>query len=451
VLSHWACSIGLLSRLPAAFYTTVHVYKLHHSFGRSIGFYGADARMISTLRLLLTATLAWHTAVAQIEVPAGTRLSIRLRDRISSKHSQPGDPVSATLIAPVLIHGQEMLPSGFLVHGRVANPSPAHKRLNHSVLCLRFGELVGKASHSVAFQAKVLSVDNGRESVDSQGVIHGLRPLRRRPTEIEDILMLAACAHPAILASLEMGRFIVAEEEKPRITYEPGVELWLTMTSSLRLVTMPEPEILRHPSLLRSSPQLGTLVNHLPVRTSTPHGTPSDLINLMFLGSQEAVVNAFLQAGWRTAENLDLKTETETFFAVAYHHSYREGPVSSLLIDGQKPALVFEKETNTFAKRHHIRIWRQQQNFEGVPVWIGAGTHDTGIDFSRRARTFSHSVDGDIDEERLKIENDLIFTGEVAASGLINRPAAPRSFQNATGDQLQTDGAIAVIRLKLNP
>jgi LssY C-terminus len=192
-------------------------------------------------------------------------------------------------------------------------------------------------------------------------------------------------------------------------------------------------------------------VNHLPVRTSTPHGTPSDLINLVFLGSQEAVTNAFLQAGWRTAENLDLKTETETFFAVAYHHSYREGPVSSLLMDGQKPALVFEKETNTFAKRHHIRIWHQQQNFEGVPVWIGAGTHDTGIDFSRKARTFSHSADGDIGEERLKIENDLIFTGEVAASGLINRPAAPRSFQNATGDQLQTDGAIAVIRLRLNP
>src|SRR3954465_15175269 len=145
--------------------------------------------------------------------------------------------------------------------------------------------------------------------------------------------------------------------------------------------------------------------------------------NLMFLGSEKALVNAFRQAGWKPAESLDLKTETQTFFALAAHHSYREGPVSSLLVDGQKPVLVFEKETNTFAKRHHIRIWRQQQTFDGVPVWIGAGTHDTGIVFSRKARTFSHSVDGDIDEERLKIENDLIFTGEVAASGLINRPA----------------------------
>ena len=79
---------------------------------------------------------------------------------------------------------------------------------------------------------------------------------------------------------------------------------------------------------------------------------------------------------------------------------------------------------------------------------IGAGTHDIGITFSRKARTFSHSVDDEIDEERRKIENDLIFTGDVTAAGLIGRPSAPRSFQNATGDQLQTDGAICVLRLK---
>jgi hypothetical protein len=148
------------------------------------------------------------------------------------------------------------------------------------------------------------------------------------------------------------------------------------------------------------------------------------------------------------AENLDIKTEAVTFFAVAAHHSYREGPVSSLLVDGQRPTRVFEKETNTFAQRHHIRIWRTQQTFEDRPVWIGAGTHDIGITFSRKARTFSHSVAPDIDKERSKIENDLIFTGDVAVAGLIGRPAAPRSFKNATGDNLQTDGAIAVLRLK---
>jgi LssY C-terminus len=400
------------------------------------------------LRFFLLAALALRSASAQVEVPAGTPLSIRLNSRLSSKHSQAGEPVSATLIAPISVQGKVLIPAGYAVQGTVINPTPAHKRLDHSVLCLSFGELTGAGNRSVLFQAHVQSVDNGRETVDSQGIIHGLRPLRRRPTEIEDILMLAAAAHPAVLASLELGRFVVAEEEKPRITYEPGVELWLTLTAPLQAANFPKPETSRVPAAVLPSKELRALVDGFPLRTSNSRGTPSDLTNLLLFGSQEAVVNAFRQAGWMEAASLDLKTEAETFLAVAGHHSYREGPVSSLFIDGEKPALVFEKATNTFAKRHHVRIWREPQTFQGMPVWIGAGTHDTGIDFSREAKTFSHSVDGEIDLERQKIENDLLFTGLVAAAGLMDRPAAPHAFQNATGDQLRTDGKIALLRLK---
>ena len=151
--------------------------------------------------------------MAQVDIPTGTNLSIRLSSRLSSRHSLAGELVSSTLIAPVRVQGKELIPAGFVVRGTVANPTPAHKRLNHAVLWLNFGELVGRENRTAAFQAKVLSVDNGRESVDSEGVIHGLRPLRRRPGEIEDLLLLAAAAHPAVLASLAVGRFIVAEED----------------------------------------------------------------------------------------------------------------------------------------------------------------------------------------------------------------------------------------------
>ncbi|HMJ61762.1 MAG TPA: LssY C-terminal domain-containing protein, partial [Bryobacteraceae bacterium] len=245
--------------------------------------------------------------MAQVDIPAGTELSIRLASALSSKHSQAGQPVSAMLIAPVSVRGREVLPAGFVVRGTVANPRPAHERLNHAVLWLNFGELIGEANHSVPFRARVLDVDNGRESVDSEGVIHGLRPLRRRPGEIEDLLMLAAAAHPAVLASLEVGRFVVAEEEKPRITYGKGVEFWLTLTAPLRIRAMPEPGIRRRSLAVAHSKDLDRLVSNLPMRTSTPHGTPSDLVNVLLLGSQQAVVNAFVRAGWLAADSLDLK------------------------------------------------------------------------------------------------------------------------------------------------
>jgi hypothetical protein len=400
------------------------------------------------LWLLFTCALGWCPLLAAAEIPADSRLSIRLTSLISSEHSQPGNVVSALLIAPVQVNGKQVLPSGFVVTGTVVDPSPAHKKLNHSVLCLNFGELVGKSDSTVAFRAKVLEVDNGREDVDGEGVIHGLRPLERRPTELEDVLMLAAAAHPALLGSVELGRFIVSEEEKPRVTFEPGVELWLALTSALQISSVPQPQIRREAATLGLSPELKAMLNKLPLRTATREGTPSDLINVAFLGTRDDVVNAFVDAGWLPAEKLDVKTEVRTFFAVAYQHSYREGPVSSLVVDGQPPAMVFEKETDTFSKRHHIRIWASSQSYNGLPVWIGAGTHDIGIDFSRKARTFSHSVDRYIDEERLKIVNDLIFSGDVRAWALVDRPAAPHSFQNGTGDNLQTDGDIAVMSFK---
>src|SRR6185312_7777987 len=155
------------------------------------------------------------------EIPAGAQLSIRLKNRLASKQVRPGDPVPAILIAPIRVNGKELLPAGFLVAGEVADPSAAHKRLNHSVLLLHFGSLTGNGNRAINFHARVLDVDNARESVDADGVIHGLRPLRRKPDTVEDLLMLAAAAHPAVLAGMELGKFVVAEAEKPRSGYEP--------------------------------------------------------------------------------------------------------------------------------------------------------------------------------------------------------------------------------------
>ena len=171
------------------------------------------------------------------------------------------------------------------------------------------------------------------------------------------------------------------------------------------------------------------------------------MTNFLFVGEEEHLRAAFTTAGWLPALATTLKTEAATFFAVCERHAYGEAPVSILLLDGRKPDAVFQRQNNTFAKRHHIRIWRRPQSWQGRPVWAGAGTHDIGIVFSREARTFTHKVAPDVDLERAKVTNDLSFAGAVAAKALVPRPAAPREFGNATGDSLRTDGAMAVLVL----
>ena len=122
--------------------------------------------------------------------------------------------------------------------------------------------------------------------------------------------------------------------------------------------------------------------------------------------------------------------------------------MSALLLEGQRSDFDFQKQNNTFAKRHHLRIWRRQDTFMDRPVWVCSSTHDIGIEFSQENRTFIHVIDSNIDRERAKVVSDLIFADKVESLALVDRPAVPKKSRNATGDALETDGRMAVLVLK---
>ncbi len=54
-------------------------------------------------------------------------------------------------------------------------------------------------------------------------------------------------------------------------------------------------------------------------------------------------------------------------------------------------------------------------------------------------------MDTQVDRERAKVVNDLLFTGLVRGLPLVERPDVPTNLFNATGDALETDGRMAVI------
>jgi len=189
-------------------------------------------------------------------------------------------------------------------------------------------------------------------------------------------------------------------------------------------------------------------VNREPFRSrALKPPQPSDITNIMLIGSQQAVEAAFAGAGWRTAATLDKYSGLETFRAIAEGRGYAEAPVSILLLDDKKPDLVFQKQNNTFAKRHHLRIWQRPDTFDGQSVWVVAATHDIDIEFSPESRTFIHKIDPQIDRERAKVVSDLLATKMVQGLALVGRPEVPTESQNATGDKLETDGAMAVLKL----
>jgi len=375
-------------------------------------------------------------------------LSVRLLTPVSSATSGRGDSIQAVLTSSSIAQDGLRLPPGLLIRGAVLDAEKQSADHGRAVLRLGFDSWQDAFGQWHPLHARVVSVDNARETFESDGTILGIAPVRERPGRVEDLLLLAAFAHPLVLAMIVAGKFELCEHSRPEIEYGKGVDLTLAVSDPLGIPANLLPPSRPVGDEVPPSPELQALVHSLPLRTySKLPSKPSDLTNLLFLGTEDQLHHAFDDAGWSTALALCLRTEVKTFFAVAERNAYTEGPVSTLMIDGRSPDLVFQKQNNTFSKRHHIRIWKTEHIVDGRPVWIGAGTHDIGILFSREARTFTHAVEHNVDLERDKVVADLRFTGKVASVSWVDRPAAPRSFQNATGDALQTDGRMAVLIL----
>ena len=127
------------------------------------------------------------------------------------------------------------------------------------------------------------------------------------------------------------------------------------------------------------------LVNSQPFQTFAENPPkPSDITNLMFIGTEEKLRAAFEAAGWNLAQQVNAGSVLETVAAVAEMRGYKEAPMSRLLLEGRKSDLDYQKGNNTFAKRHHLRIWKRPDLFDGKPVWVCSSTHDIGASIIRR-------------------------------------------------------------------
>jgi hypothetical protein len=371
-------------------------------------------------------------------VPAGAQVQVRLQTKLSSASSRANDPVDAVLIQPVADSNRIILPAGLVLHGVVKEAVPIKTPQDRAALTLEFTNPIA---------AKVAGVDNARESV-ADGRIVGILASETLAARINQGVGRVSEKHSGLGGFLGVVSSAVLKEPQPEIVYEPGIELTLVLTKPYECPSAPSsaPAV---PAAVSPEAALYDFVNSQPFRSATEgQGIPSDLTNLMFLGTQAQLEAAFAAAGWSSAARLGAVSGLGVFQAVAESRGYKEAPMSILLLDGKRPDAVFQKQNNTFEKRHHLRIWRRPADFQGTPVWVCAATHDIGIEFSPEKRTFIHKIDSNIDAERAKVVSDLLFSGHVAALSLVTRPSAPTNAQNATGDKLETDGAQAVLLLQ---
>lgn len=378
------------------------------------------------------------------DLPTGTELQIRLITPVSTGKSRPGDVVEAVVTAPVVVADREVVSPGTRLRGVVMLAREAENDYLRAQMILHFPLLV-EPGGDTKMPTSLVDVDNARETVQ-MGRILGI-PHPRANRIFWGIKTAASASNPFAGYALQAASFTFDREYKRGIVYGEGTDLTVRVTGPVQLH-----QTAAHNSwpLLPPASHLVELVNAQALRTETRDKTPSDLTNLMFLGSQEKLEAAFESAGWTEAHKRGPTADVKDFLALTEDKGYSQAPASTLLLNGEEPVLVYQKQNDTIAKRHHVRIWKVPASFDGHEVWIGAATHDIAIAVLRHTQ-WIHDIDPRIDLERSKIGNDLLFSGIADRRSLVARPKVPLNTTNATGGVVTTDGKMLVLFLDGKP
>jgi hypothetical protein len=418
---------------------------------------------------MMTTLLSVLLSIAALSIrplPQGTQLHIRLTSPVGSYASAPGSPVSAVLIAPLIVDGETVLPAGSTLAGTVKSVTRVGLGLRHETasLDLEFSQITTPDGETIPVSAQVADVDNSRERVTRDGRIRGVRSTSSLCYRVSGYIRTALQWEiHAELAEWAI-RSLIMELPEPEIYYPAGVEMTLNLTQPLLLdasfhdAAFQDAAFQDNP-LQSSQPaarplsddqreELERIVALLPYRTRVPgSGRSSDLTNVLFVGTRDQIVTAFDAAGWTQPGPPSLRDRIQWIRAVAELRGDDAAPMSLLLLNGAEPAMSWQKGLNDVAKRHHIRVWKAVGTWRGRELWVGAATRDIDFAYLRPGKKLSHKIGEHVDQERDKVAYDLAFSSCGDILDWAQRPDFPRSAHNATGDPIATDGRMVAIEL----
>jgi hypothetical protein len=312
---------------------------------------------------------------------------------------------------------------------------------------LSFDHLLLPNGEQLAIGAELTGFDNARETVDRGGRIRGIRSTNAlgermnvrlggvRLTPFRAVYRSSLVAFPLEAIGIWAANTIIFGMTDPEIDYPVGSEFELRLTT-------PWLHEARFPAYRGEKPEtafdqaaLQDFLDQQPALSYFEKGEEADPVNLLLVGD---AAKGLAAAGWNGADEKRPRNCFRALRAVATARAYHTGPMTPLLLDQRRPDGEWQKSFNTYAKRHHLRMWRAQAPWPNGDAWLVAATHDTGL--AVEGRRLTHQVDRYIDRERERIVADLMLTGCVDAVTYVHRPSG------ATRPWI-TDGKVAVVQL----
>jgi hypothetical protein len=193
------------------------------------------------------------------------------------------------------------------------------------------------------------------------------------------------------------------------------------------------------------------LLSKIPRRVSDAKGNPGDMVNVLIVGRQDQMVQAFTTAGWVQVDKSAGNTVLTALMDTLEKKDYLTMPMSVLYLFNRPQDYGFAhgEPVKVAMSRNHLRVWKSPYEVGGRPLWCVAATHDIGFERDqRKANAVTHKIDPAIDGEREYVNGTLSGTGLVVQRDHVT-PADPlTTAKTATGGEFHSDGRLLVLVLK---
>jgi undecaprenyl-diphosphatase len=188
----------------------------------------------------------------------------------------------------------------------------------------------------------------------------------------------------------------------------------------------------------------------LPKVSESITGLPAEPINIIVVGSREALNQAFTGSGWYLLDQLSFKTSLEIINAVIKNQSYPKTPGLPVFWDTQPNEFGFGKPTpeNLASSRHHIHFWETPFiTSDGQSIWVGTAHFDEAIKKKFNIILPIHTTNMMVDNEREYVKSELEKNNFIKSSEEINLTGLLYGSKKS-GNNFLTDGQAYILYLK---
>jgi hypothetical protein len=379
------------------------------------------ARLLSlfyALPLLLPNALSAqesHAEPAKLVLKSGTPVKLQLAKTISSQRANQNDRLDFVVTKDVDVAGFTVIRAGTLATGSVAKVKRKRPAGMGGDLIIRVDSVELTTGENIGLLARK----------EFKGHSHTIR-------------MGVAMAISAAIYLPSAPVFLLLRGKDSTVLKGTELTAFTTTDSLLDQAHLPVPP--------EGASELHAMLEFLPPRSLNGEGREGDMLNLMFVASEDDLQQTFARAGWLKVE----KSKPQIIWHLLWQRThYAKLPMDRLYVFGRPSdfSYALPDPKSIVARRHHLRIWKTDRALNGVPLWVGAATHDVAIEFVKRKFRLFHTIDPNVDAERDFIAANLAESHHLTREEYLRCSDPVYEARTATGQAYYSDSRMLLLEL----